>query len=266
MTEQIVSFFAKKNNVPTFQIQHGVYYDSLEMKNENEFWRLICAKSDFFIAWGDIYKNYYLKNSVNPNKIEVLGASFFDSLFLEANHSKSCDHILLASDPLAFNRLVDLTVFQKELYQNTIEQISKIISKQNKKLIIKTHPQKNQNEKEIVNKIDPKIDVFYSGDIHPLINSADLVIDTDMSTVILEAMILQKPVISIRMKDHYGVPEIFNYCTQIPLDSLESWLMNFYRRPELKNELISKGNRFLELYFKNQGNASNEILKYLENS
>ncbi len=35
MTEQIILNFARKNKVPTYQIQHGVYYDTPEMKLEN---------------------------------------------------------------------------------------------------------------------------------------------------------------------------------------------------------------------------------------
>jgi len=174
------------------------------------------------------------------------------------------NQILLASDPLAFNRPIDLTVSQKDLYQNTIEDICKIVSQKNKKLIIKTHPQKNQNEQEIAKKIDQTILVSNSGDIYPLIESSDLVIVTDVTTVILEAMIMQKPVISIRMKEHYGKPEIFNYCKQIPIGSLDSFIKSFYSSSKIKNDLIDKGNDFLKIYLQNQGCASQELLKFLQ--
>ena len=66
------------------------------------------------------------------------------------------------------------------------------------------------------------------------------------------------------MKEHYGKPEIFNYCNQIPLDSLDSWIKSFYNNSEIKNDLIVKGNKFLKIYLENQGNASHELLKFLE--
>ncbi len=264
MTEQIIISLAKKHSVPIFQIQHGLYYDSPEMVNENKFGRLISGKSDFFITWGEIYKKYLIKNSVKQNQIKSLGSFFFDKISLN-NIKNSPTHVLLASDPLVFNRLIDLSFQEKELYRKTIDQICKIFSGIGKQLVIKTHPQKNQFEKEIAEKIDSSILVFNSGNINPLIQSSELVVATDMSTVILEAMILKKPVISIRMKDHYGLPEIFNYCPQISLNSFESWIQTFYSNPEIKNTMMKKQNEFLKIYLNNQGNASQELLKFLQN-
>jgi hypothetical protein len=265
MTEQIITLLAKKHNISIFQIQHGLYYDSPEMVNENKFDRLISYKSDFFITWGEIYKKYLIKNSVKQNQIKSLGSFFFDKISLN-NIKYTPTHVLLASDPLAFNRLIDLSFQEKELYRKTIDQICKIFSSIEKQLVIKTHPQKNQFEKEIVKKIDSSIQVFNSGNIHPLIQSSELVVTTDMSTVILEAMILKKPVVSIRMKDHYGLPEIFNYCPQISLNSFESWVQTFYSNPEIKNTMMRKQNEFLKIYLNNPGNASSELLKFLDES
>jgi len=264
MTEQIILKLAKQQKIPVCVLQHGLYYDSEEMIDENHFQRIISKNPDYFIGWGKFFKNYLVDNDVDSNKIKIFGSIFFDKIFQKkiSSHDDS-GYVLLASDPLAFNRPIDLSIDQKELYKNTIEQICKIVSQNNKKLIIKTHPQKNQHEQEIAKKIDPSIKVIHSGDIHPLIKSADLVITTDVTTVILEAMIMQKPVISIRMKEHYGKPEVFNYCNQISLDSLNYWITSFYTNSEKKIDLIAKANEFLKIYVENQGNASNEILKFL---
>ena len=265
LIEQIVLKLAKEKKIPVFVLQHGLYYDSKERLGENYFQRLIPKNSDYFIAWGDFFKNYLLKNNVNMNKIITMGCIFFDKLFQNKYLPYiESENILLASDPLAFNRIIDFSIHQKDLYRNTVEKICKIISKHNKKLIIKTHPQKNQHEQEIANKIDPTIKVHYSGDIHQLIELSDLVITTDVTTVILEAMIMQKPVISIRIKEHYGKLDIFNYCPQISIESLDSWIHSFYSDSQIKNEMIAKGNEFLKTYFSNQGNASNKLLKFLE--
>jgi hypothetical protein len=265
IVEQIIINFAKKQQIPVILAQHGLHFDTNERYTENYFQRVIPKNSDYFLAWGNSFKNYLINNHIESDKIKVIGSSFFDKLFQTKNLSSyNSENILLASDPLAFNRIIDLSIHQKELYRNTIEKICKIVSQNDKKLIIKTHPQKNQHEQEIAKKIDPNIKVFYSGDIHELIKLSDLVIATDVTTVILEAMIMQKPVISIRIKEHYGKLEIFNYCTQIPLNSLDSWIESFYNDSEIRNKMIIEGNKFLKIYFENQGNASNEILKFLE--
>jgi hypothetical protein len=265
MIEQIILQFAKKQKIPVFVLQHGLVFESKEMITESNFQRTIPKKSDCFLVWGDYMKNYLLKNNIESNKIKVIGSIFLDGLFQnKISSNNNSESILLASDPLAFHRIIDLSIDQKELYNKTIEEISTITSNLNKKLIIKTHPQKNQHEEDITKKIDSSIVVYHSGDIYPLIESSELVIVTDMSTVILEAMIMQKPVISIRMKEHYGKPEILNYCTQIPLESLDSWLKLFYKDPEIKINLIKKGNEFLNKHIHNHGNASTEVLKFLE--
>ena len=267
IVEQIILGLGKQHKVPVFILQHGLYYDSNEMIDENHFQRIIPQKTDYFLGWGDIFKNYLLKNNVDSKQIQNFGSIFHDKFFQNKTLSKmNSENILLASDPLAFNRPIDLSINQKELYNNTIKRICKIISQNNKKLVIKTHPQKNQHEEDIAKKIDPKIVVFHSGDIYPLIESSDLVIVTDVSTVILDAMIMQKPVISVRMKEHYGKPEVFNYCDQIPLKSLDSWIKLFYCNPNFKNNLIIKGNEFLKKYLINQSNASQELLKFLQNN
>jgi len=48
------------------------------------------------------------------------------------------------------------------------------------------------------------------------------------------------------------------------LNSLDSWIESFYNDSEIRNKMIIEGNKFLKIYFENQGNASNEILKFLE--
>ncbi len=265
MVEQIILHLAKKQKIPTLVLQHGMFYDSDEMINENSFQRTLPTKTDYYVAWGNVTKNFLQKNTNNFKKIEVFGSIFFDQAFQnKITPYPDSKYVLLVSDPLAFDRLTDLSLPQKELYNETIQQICQIVCKFNKKLIIKTHPQKNQHEYDTVKKLDPSIKVLHSGDIQSLIKSAELVIAVDTTTVILEAMILEKPILSIRMKDHYGLPEIFNYCEQINLDLLDSRLSSVYNDVEFKNKLIEKGNKFLKLYFENPGSASKNLLKFLE--
>jgi len=264
MVEKIIIKLAKQKKIDVCVLQHGLFYDSKEMIPKNLFERTIPKNPDYYFAWGEISKNYLISNEIDPNKIKVTGSLFFDNIFqnkIPTYTDTNC--ILLASDPLAFNRPIDLSIVQKEKYENTIEEVCKIVSKNKKNLIIKTHPQKNQNESKIAKKINSSIKIFHSGDIHPLIQSSDLVITTDLSTVILEAMIMQKPVISIRLKEHYGMPDILKNCTQISLDSLDSWLVSFYTDPTIKKNLIAKGNEYLNSYFSNQGKSAKSILEFL---
>ena len=265
MIEQIILKLAQKQKIPVYVLQHGMFYDSKEMISENYFQQTLPEKTDYYLSWGKFTTDFIQNYKKNFNKLINIGCLFFDKAFQNSIPSYSdSGYVLLVCDPLAFNRPIDLSISQKKLYEDTIEQVCKIFLQLNKKIIIKPHPQKNQNEQEIINKIDPTIKIILSGDVQPLIKSADLVISIDVTTVILEAMIMEKPIISIRMKEHYGVPEIFNYCEQININSLDSWLKSFYNDPNLKNDLIIQGNKFIQMYFANPGNASKSLLNYLE--
>ena len=65
--------------------------------------------------------------------------------------------------------------------------------------MIRPHPLKDIGEKELAQKLDPEIKVVVGGSILPLIKSSSLVVVTNNSSVILEALALKKPVISIKM-------------------------------------------------------------------
>ena len=60
---------------------------------------------------------------------------------------------------------------------------------------------------KLVQKINPNIKIVKSGKISPLIKNSNFVIVIDFSTVILDAHLLKKPVISITVKNNgFGIP------------------------------------------------------------
>ena len=108
--------------------------------------------------------------------------------------------------------------------------------------------------------------VIKSGSIIPLIKSSSLVIVTDMSTVILEAQAMKKPTVSVLLRDYYGTPEPFksNLCQRININELDEWVTNIINSNDFRNQVVSQGTRFVDLYLTNQGTASESLLKFLE--
>ena len=141
--------------------------------------------------------------------------------------------------------------------------------KQNKKLVIKLHPFQDELDiTKLVEEIDPKITIIKSGDILPLIESCELLITIDLSTAILEAQILKKPVISVHVKDYpFGEAVVFSSgsCLQTNMDNLESMLNNIFNKSEFRNNMIQKGNLFVNSYLSHHGDSSKSILSFLEN-
>ena len=137
--------------------------------------------------------------------------------------------------------------------------------KHDKKLVIRPHPQKDIGEKQIATKLDPQIKVVQGGSILPLIKSSSLVVVTDVSSVMVEAIILNKPVISIRVNPDYddfftGNPA----CLRTDIEDFENNLSKILENEEFRNLLLKKQKIFLDENIVNQGSASINLIKFLD--
>ena len=91
-------------------------------------------------------------------------------------------------------------------------------------------------------------------------------ISIGVSTSILEAQILHKPVISLPgINYHWGYPSVFESCLVSNLSDLKSNLNTILNDDIKRQELIKKGNIFAKKYVNNLGTSIPTIIKYLEN-
>jgi len=119
---------------------------------------------------------------------------------------------------------------------------------------------------EIVKNIDEEIIVLKNENILDLISSCEVLMTIDLSTTILEAQILKKPVISINTIDYgYDKHEIFksNSTSLIDIENLGNYLTKILKNKTFQNELISKQNNYVETYFSNHGISTKNIFDYL---
>ena len=262
---------AKKQNIPIYFLQHGMYIDSAEIVSYNKFVRVIPQYADKFFVWGNILKKYALSNDFPENKVEIIGSPFHDSTFLTKNKSiiSKNKFILLAATSPIHNSLHDMTVRTMEKYLESIKTICEISSKLGKDLVIKLHPQPDDFDvTNLVKKIDSGITVLKSGDISPLIESCDLFIVTDISTTILEAQILEKPVIVFKTRDNWGTYEFSksNSCISATVDDFETHFIHLLTDEKFRQEVIKRGTKFCKNYLSNIGFASENLLHFLENA
>ena len=150
-------------------------------------------------------------------------------------------------------------------YDKIIENISKIVIRLEKNLTIKPHPSKIFNEKKIALKINKNIKIVTGGDIESLLPNCSVLITTNITTSILQALIMKKPVILIRTNSYYGTPHVLklNGCIEATLDNLESILIKLLSDEKYYRTTIESGNNFLSKYLSNSFNSSDEILKFL---
>ena len=125
--------------------------------------------------------------------------------------------------------------------------------------------------KKVIQKIDPSIVIFHTKPIDVLIRESDLVLvispeGFDPSTVILESIILKKPVINLILDEklydfsyerHKAVLSITEK------NDLQKIIMNLYDDSQYKNSILLNGEKFLQDYLSNHGTASEIFAKEL---
>lgn len=265
--EQIMIHLAKKNGIRVILMQHGVPYETPEASERNNLSGLFPNLSDSMIVWGNLTKSYLVTAGIPSSKLMSLGNPAYDELFNKKNTLKE-EIILLATSPPMKDFVYDNLVETNERYQNTVREICKIVSGMNQKLVIKLHPSLVDFDIEaMASKISDSITVIKSGSIFPLIENCKVLITFDLSTTILEAQILKKPTISIKLKDYgFGESDIFKTksCINITINNFEETLTTILTNSSIRTEIIKNGDDFVDDYLANKGRSVNAILKFLE--
>ena len=261
--EKILLQIGKSKKIPIFLMQHGLIFDTTEAFMMNKYQGTLGLNTDYQLVWGDVDYQYRKKLGFDPEKIIKIGSPAYDHFFDKENSKR--DYVLLATSGPTTEDIFDLTVESITKNIETIKGISKIVTGLNQKLIIKIHPSPDEfDPTELIKSIDPNIQVIKTGDISEIIKNCSLMIVIDFSSVILDAYLLKKPIISIPVKNNgYGLPKAFvnNSCMIENLETLENSINNLLKNDNselIKNATISGQN-----YMSNLGNASEQLLRFL---
>ena len=261
--EKILLQIGKSKKIPVFLMQHGLIFDTTEAFMMNKYQGALGLNTDYQLVWGDVDYQYRKKLGFDPEKIIKIGSPAYDHFFDKKNSKR--DYVLLATSGPTTEDIFDLTVESITKNIETIKGISKIVAGLNQKLIIKIHPSPDEfDPTELIKSIDPNIQVIKTGDISEIIKNCSLMIVIDFSSVILDAYLLKKPIISIPVKNNgYGLPKAFvnNSCMIENLETLENSINNLLKNDNselIKNATISGQN-----YMSNLGNASEQLLRFL---
>lgn len=268
VTEQIVIKLAKSLKIPSLLVQHGIFYDSDEAYKMNKFQGVYPSEVDKYVVWGTLESANALKHGVNAEKIVVLGSPQYDHLAYKKNENSESDLILIATSGFNKEDIRGLTVSVHKKYLETLKKICVIIAKHHKKVIIKLHPSPDELDiDELTKTLDGDVQIIKSGNISHLIKSCNVMIMIDLSSVMLEAQIFGKPVISISLKNWWGVPTIFSSqsCQSIGIDEFDQVLKRMLFDKNFRQDLIYKGDAYSHQYISNLGQASKNLLQLLSN-
>lgn len=267
LTEQIVVRQAKNFNVPVFHLQEGLYFDTPEAFDNENFQGVYPELADEYFVWGNIFEDDAIKNAkVDPQKIKVFGSPRFSNLSFDKSLDSE-EFVLLATMPPQIEEVVGHNVQNLEKYFESILKICEIVSNQKKRLIIKLHPTFDVLEiSKNLKKKFPNVKVISKDDINPLIRKCSVLIVTGLSTVITQAQILQKPVISIQLIDYnWGNPSVFKSgsCITASLTELDKLIKRCIDDRTFRNEIIKNGNIFLEKCIKERMLSSKKTWEYI---
>ena len=267
-----------KNNKPSILLEHGFTNYVPEISRFDITSGLDIFK-DKIAVWGNIQKQYLVNVLKIPEKkILVVGSPRHDKFFRQTFSTKTDSVRTVLITPGLFDPTnAQSSTFSYLRLENLLRKTFKIFeSFQNVKLIIKLHPAQNPDVeyiKKLINQLNPDVMVYHTEPIQKILEYCDTVVNihTEVlpSTVLLEALIMEKPIMNISLVDeNYNFQFIKdNTVLQVTDKSdLEKHFKTILYDEDLRKELIKNAQKHLQSYLSNQGKASKhfaEILKSL---
>jgi hypothetical protein len=268
--EKIIIFNANKKNIPIVLLQHGVYTLNKKLEKYNPFLSLLPTNNVLAAIWGNTMKEYLTQHKIDQHHILVSGSPRHDVFFKKQSKIQNINTILIAGNGFFHNNFDGNDSRSYDFLESCVKKICDLIKKYpDKKLIVKLIPAKLEYDMAtLVREIDPKIPIFQQQNILELMESCHCVISLNYSTVLLDAMILNKPTLVI-------LPERQNFEDEIPvkmktalhasnISDLERAFDDIVSNEQIRNELIQKGKQFVEQYMENKGTASENMYKIMD--
>ena len=263
---------SKNENCKSFLLEHGF---SLFFNDSKTFATLRSYDTfrDNIVVWSSQQKQFLISNyKIDSNKIFDIGSPRHDSLIKikEKKKKKETIQVLIAPTPIVTLQGFDTSDIH-EKFENVIIKLCKIFENlENVKMVFKLHPSQsghNNEIKQIIQKYSKKIPIYLLNPISELIQESDVVITItpegwSPSTIILESMILQKPVMNIVLDEKMYE---FDYIKQgaiiaIPHSAdLKNEIKQILFDQELKKELLINSRIFVKKFLKNPGLASKKL-------
>ena len=272
-TDQIVISQAKTLGIPFYLLQHGLGYDTPKGHFWNQFTGSLPVESQKFLVWGNAMLNYAKAYDIPLSKVSVVGSVAHESIFSHKLQNLKNDYILLAIEGPRHTNIFDYTVQIHKEYENILKKIFEIVHKSNKKLLIKFHPNEPEiNKTSIEHLLNPSVKIIKQGQITSYLQNCELLLTMSITTTILDAHVLKKPVLRIAFREWLGKPDMHRKTSSI-VTSIEDFELNFHKilnDKEFRQQIISNGKEFVDdcLSFPTTASAqlSNTVKDFLNQS
>ena len=274
--EKILLQLAKLKKISTFLLQHGLITDSVDSYDHNVYHGVVPTESDHAIVWGKVNEDYFRHIGIPEEKIHTVGTPLFDNLKALNSIDSQEGYVLLATSGPANAVTFDLTIEIIEKNIENIKKIAKIVVSHNKKLVVKLHPSPEEYDpSKILRKINPEIEIVKTGNISELIKKCILFIVIDVSTSIIDAHLLRKPVLSVAVwrtfpttvkAGEFGLPTVLknDSCALADISSFEKVFYQMMNEDEFRNKIIKNADKSIQKYVSFPYEGATALLTFLE--
>ena len=268
-----------ENDLDSILLQHAFLRYNPELKKlqwkyeDQNMLGLTCKK---FFLWGNSDLNYFLENSkIQKDQLIISGSPRHDQ-FLQIKsptNSHIVKNILVTLSPISERSgLGDTNLIIK--YNYFLEKIFKILNEFNDlKITVKLHPGENPHNSILIDflKNQSNITIFQIKNPNELIKKSDLMINIspelyDSSTIMLEGLLLRKPVIQLSLDDELSkVEPLKSPIIQISeIEHFEQVISKIINDEIYRKEIIEQISNKLNDYLSFQGNSNAKFLEIIE--
>jgi len=269
------AFLNQKNEkINSYLLEHGFTL----LSNETKRFGMLSSYDKFtdkILVWSD-YQKEFLVSSFNTDskKIIVVGSPRHDTFtkLKESSRKNKEISILIAPTPITQNQGFDTTEIHRR-FENTIKDLCIRLKSENVKLIFKIHPsQSSHNEEiiEIIRKYQENPIIYSLNPIIDLIDMCDIIITITPqgwagSTIILESMILGKPVVNIVLDDKKSNFEYLekNAAISVSYNDSDNQIRKLINDVEYRDKISKNALKFSREFLCNYGNSSKKIADIL---
>lgn len=269
--EKELLYQAQKRNIQKLMLQHNLFPYSTMWKNYERFVIGFSYPflSDKQIVWDELTKSQAISAGLQEEQLLLIGSPKHDKFFNNLNSINNGVILLATTAPT--NISIEMSPFDSYVkFENLIREVCRVCKQlPNKQLIIKPHPQADYytNITKLVKEIDKNIQIIYDANLVDLINSCELLITFNNSTIALESIILNKPTISLQFEKWAEEDKIVTMNALLSItetDQIENGIKNLLYDENIKNTYQENRRIFLDK-FVNKGVSAKKLTKFLDN-
>ena len=266
-TDQIIISQAQILGIPFYLLQHGLGDDSPKAHTWNQFTGSLPIKSSKFLVWGNSMINYAKTYDIPLSKVENIGSIVHNKVFLQNLESQKIEYVLLAIEGPRHTNVHDYSNRTHDEYLIILSTIFQTMHNSGKKLLVKFHPNESKiNKASIESLLNPSVKIIKTGDLTSYLPNCELLLTMSITTAILDAQILKKPVLRISFREWMGKSDA---CRKISspvttIDNFESTFNKILHDSEFRKQIISDGEDFVDNCLSFQVDSPSQFSKTLK--